>query len=78
MTYQSSFFSQMDRQTDRQTEIYTYISEYVHVEQVKRIQYIIGQGPLRHKNVASTGALLKHIMGNELNNTIHFNIHFYI
>ena len=38
MTYQSPYFSQMDRQTDRHTEIYTYISEYVHVEHVNIIQ----------------------------------------
>ena len=68
MPYQSSYFSQMDRQTDRQTEIYTYISEYVQVEHVKIIQDNWSRRlPLRHKNVASTGAPLKHIMGNEFN-----------
>ena len=67
MTYQSSYFSQMDRQTERQTEIYIQcISEYVQVEHVKIIQDNWSRRlPLRHKNVASTGAPLKHIMGNE-------------
>ena len=64
MTYQSPYFSQMDRQT----EIYTYISEYVEVEHGKIIQDNWSRRlPLRHKNVASTGAPLKHIMGNEFN-----------
>ena len=65
MTYQSSYFSQMGRQTDSQTEIYTYISEYLQVEHVKIIQDNWSRRlPLRHKNVASRGAPLKHIMGN--------------
>ena len=53
MTYQSSYFSQMDRQT----EIYTSISEYVQVEHVKIIllDNWSRRLPLRHKNVASTG-----------------------
>ena len=64
MTYQSSYVSQMDRQT----EIYTHISEYVHVEHLKIIQDNWSRRlPLRHKNVASTGAPLEHIMGNEFN-----------
>ena len=64
MAYQSSYFSQMDRQT----EIYTYISEHVQVEHVKIIQYNWSRRlPLRHKNVANTGPPLKHIMGNEFN-----------
>ena len=68
MTYQYSSFSQMDRQTDRQTEIYTYISEYVQVEHVKIIKDNWSRRlPLRHKNGASIGAPLKHIMGNEFN-----------
>ena len=90
MTYQSPYFSQMDRQTDRQTDrhtdrqtdrqtdiqtdrqtdinIYIYISEYVQVEHVKIIQDNWSRRlPLRHNNVGSTGAPLKHIMGNELN-----------
>ena len=62
MTYQSSYFSQMNRQK------YTYISEYVQVEHVKIIQDNWSRRlPLRHKNVANTGAPLKHIMGNEYN-----------
>ena len=65
MTYhQSSYFSQMNRQT----EIYTYISEYVQVEHVKLIHDNWSRSlPLRHKNVANTGAPLKHITGNEFN-----------
>ena len=64
MTYQSSYFSQMYRHRDRQK----YIVEYVQVEHVKIIQDNWSRRlPLRHKNVASTGAPLKHIMGNELN-----------
>ena len=64
MTYQSSYFSQMDRQTERQT----YISEYVQVEHVKIIQDNWSRRLLlRHKNVASTGAPLTLIMGNEFN-----------
>ena len=76
MTYQSSYFSQMDRQI----EIYTYISEYVQVEHVKIIQDNWSRRlPLRHKNVANTGAPLKHIMGNEFNIIeLILNIHFYI
>ena len=55
-------------QTNRQTEIYTYISEYVQVERVKIIQDNWSRRlPLRYKNVASTGAPLKHIMGTEFN-----------
>ena len=68
MTYRSSYFFQMDRQTERQTEINTYISEHVQVEHVNIIQDNLSIWlPLRHKNVASTGAPLKHIMGNEYN-----------
>ena len=56
MTYQSSYFSQMDRQT----EIYTYISEYVQVEHVKIIEDNWSRRlPLRHKNVASTGVVYR-------------------
>ena len=64
MTYQSPYFSQMDTQT----AIYTYISEYVQVEHVQIIQDNWSRRLLlRHKNVASTGVPLKHIMGNEFN-----------
>ena len=68
MTYQSSYFSQMDRQTDRNNKLYTYISEYVQVEHVKIIQDNWSRRlSLRHKDFAITGAPLKHIMGNEFN-----------
>ena len=51
---------------DRQTEIYTYISEYVQEEHVKIIQDNWSRRlTLRHKNFASPGSPLKHIMGNE-------------
>ena len=78
MTYQSSYFSQMDRQT----EMFSYISEHLQVEHVNIIQDNWSRRlPLRHNNFASTGSPLKHIMGNEFNiigPTIHFNIYFYI
>ena len=57
MICQSPYFSQMDRQTDRN------ISEYVQVEHVKIIQGNWSRRlPLRHKNVASTGAPLNTLL----------------